>query len=234
LQESIKERIKEEYSIMPYCALKMEKLLRKKGLKVSHNKIHEVLKEGKLAKDEPKKKNQRKWVRYERKKANSLWHTDWTELDGKQLILFEDDATRLIIGYGFFENATAERSLQVFAVAVSRYGIPRQLLTDNGSQFCNTHDNKDLNHLFHGNVMKAGCEHIFTRVNHPQTNGKLERLNYTISQLYFHYGKDIDKAVKMYNEERIHMSLGNGWLTPLEAWNKKLKKGLKYENVTKI
>lgn len=209
----------------------MEQRLAKQGFKVSHNKLHEVLREEKLAKREPKKSKRRKWVRYERRKANSLWHTDFTTLNGKQLILFEDDATRFIVGYGLFDSATAENALQVYAVAVQKYGVPRQLLSDNGSHFCNTHDNRDARHVFHRGVVSSGCEHIFTRPAHPQCNGKLERLNHTIKQLCKYYNGDLEHAVKMYNEERLHMSLE--WATPLEAWRAKLAKGLKYEKPIK-
>jgi len=233
LSEEVKERIKREYAEHPYGAVKMQEHLKKTGVGVSHNKIHAVLLKNGLAKHDVKKQKKRKWVRYERKKFNSLWHSDWTELDCKQLILYEDDATRLITGYGLFNSATAELSLQVFALAVEKWGRPRQLLTDNGAQFCNTHDNKDKTHAFHGAVLKAGCDHIFTRKSHPQCNGKLEKLNHTISLLYKHYGNDLDKAVKMYNEKRIHMSLGNPWMTPLEAYELKKQKGLIYEPLTK-
>jgi len=233
LSETFTQRIKEEYAHLPNGAVRLEKRLLKKGVRVSHNKIHAVLLEHGLAKDAPKKQKQRSYVRYERHKANSLWHADWKALDGKHLILFEDDATRLIVGYGLFDVQSAELALQVFFLAVHKHGLPRQLLTDNGSEFCNTHDRKDLKHAFHGGAVKAGCDHIFTRPSHPQCNGKLERLNYTIEQLYHHYHGDLDKAVRMYNEERMHMSLGGGWLTPLEAWQKKVAKGLKYETTTK-
>jgi putative transposase len=228
---ALMEKVIRNYCEVPCSALEMEQRLRRKGIRLSHNKIHKVLREAKLAKREPKKSRKRKWVRYERHKANSLWHTDWKELQGKQLILFEDDATRLITGYGLFDSATAEASLQVFAVAVGNWGMPRQLLTDNGTHFCNTHDRQDLEHAFHGAVEKAGCDHIFTRPSHPQCNGKLEKLNDTIQKLYKHYGGDLDKAVAAYNEKKLHMSLN--WRTPLEAWRAKEAKGLKYEMLIK-
>lgn len=90
---------------------------------MSHNRIHGILREAKLSKREPKKSKTRKWVRYERHKANSLWHADWKKLDDKHMILFEDDATRLITGYGLFDRQTAELSLQVFALAVEEWGL---------------------------------------------------------------------------------------------------------------
>lgn len=210
----------------------MEQRLRRQKIRLSHNRIHAVLRDAKLAKREVKKSRKRKWVRYERRKANSLWHADWKQLDdGKWMLLFEDDATRLCTGYGWFNTLTAETSLQVFAVATANYGVPRQLLTDNGSTFCNTHDKHDLEHLFHGAVVRAGCDHIFTRPSHPQSNGKLEKLNHTIQKLYRHYDGDLNKAVRMYNEKRLHMSLE--WHTPLEAWTNKTEKGLKYKQPIK-
>jgi len=229
--EKLKNRIVLAHRELPGSALDIEQRLRRKGIKLSHNKIHAVLKQAKLAKREPKKSKPRKWVRYERHKANSLWHSDWKQLyDGKWMLLFEDDATRLTTGSGRFESPTAEVSLQVFKAAVAAWGLPRQLLTDNGTQFCNTHDNRDLTHLFHGTVVRVGCDHIFTRKNHPQCNGKLEKLNHTIERLYKYYG-NFSKAVRVYNEKRLHMSLN--WRTPLEAWNAKTAKGLKYEKPTK-
>ena len=228
---AIRQKIKLLYSVLPCGAVSMEQRLAKQGVKASHNKIHEFMREEKLAKREPKKSKRRKWVRYERRKANSLWHTDFTTLENKQLILFEDDATRLVTGYGLFDRATAENALQVYAVATANYGVPRQLLSDNGSHFCNTHDKKNERHVFHKAVVSSGCEHIFTRPSHPQCNGKLERLNYTIKQLYKYYNGNLEHAVKMYNEERLHMSLE--WATPLEAWRAKLAKGLKYKQPIK-
>ena len=229
--DALKEKVIRERREFPCGARAMEQHFKRQRISLSHNRIHAVLREAKLAKREPKKSKKRKWVRYERHKANSLWHTDWKDLQGKQLILFEDDATRLITGYGLFDSAIAEYALQVFAVAVAKWGKPRQLLSDNGPQFCNTHDNKDKTHLFHGAVSRAGVDHIFTRPAHPQSNGKLEKLNHTIEKFYVHFGGDLEKAVQAYNEKHLHMSLD--WHTPHEAWLAKEAKGLKYQKLTK-
>jgi putative transposase len=53
------------------------------GARIPHNRIHGVLKSMGLARDEPRKQTKRKWVRYERKYSNSMWHTDWTLIEGK-------------------------------------------------------------------------------------------------------------------------------------------------------
>ena len=201
-----------------YGALTMEKILAENGVKIPHNRIHRILKESGLAKDELKKQRKRRWVRYERKHSNSLWHADWFEYEGKQYIIYEDDASRLITGYGVFDEATAENSIVVYDSAIEKWGIPKQLLTDRGTQFCSD-DEKEF--IFRNHVQSKGTEHILFRVNHPQTNGKLERLVYTIKKL-MKLGKTLDEAVKFYNEKRPHMSLENSKLrTPLQAFYEK-------------
>ena len=60
----------------PVCAVTLEKILDRKGIYISHNRIHGILKEEGLSKDEPKKQKRRKWIRYERKHSNSIWHSD--------------------------------------------------------------------------------------------------------------------------------------------------------------
>ncbi len=60
-------------------ATMIEQYLDEKGIHIGHNRIHKILLEAKLAKEEHRKKNRRKWVRYERKHSDSLWHTDWFE-----------------------------------------------------------------------------------------------------------------------------------------------------------
>ena len=44
-----------------------------------------------------RKQGRRKWVRYERKHSNSMWHTDYKQLDdGRWLVSYEDDASRVV------------------------------------------------------------------------------------------------------------------------------------------
>jgi hypothetical protein len=116
-------------------AVALEKILDSRGIHIPHNRIHRILKEEGLAIDEPKKQRRRKWIRYERKYSNSLWHADWFEEQQDQIILFEDDASRFITGYGVFDNATARNSILVLEQAIQSYGIPKQLITDHGVQF---------------------------------------------------------------------------------------------------
>ncbi|MBI3623149.1 IS481 family transposase, partial [Candidatus Pacearchaeota archaeon] len=122
------------YKEIRASAVMIEQYLDEKGVHINHNRIHRILLEEGFAKEEHRKKNRRKWVRYERKHSNSLWHTDWFEFKGKQGIIFIDDASRVIPSHGEFDNANTENSLKVFRKGL-KYGIPKQVMSDHGTQF---------------------------------------------------------------------------------------------------
>lgn len=66
-------------------ATMIEQVLDEKGMHINHNRIHRILLEAGLAREESKKKNRRSWVRYERKHSLSLVHADWFEFEGRRL-----------------------------------------------------------------------------------------------------------------------------------------------------
>jgi putative transposase len=200
-------------------AVRLEAIMKKNGVKLSHNRIHQALKIAGLAKNEPNKQHRKKWVRWEREHSNSLWHTDYYEFQGMHVIAYLDDASRLVTGVGVFDNATAENAVLVLNQAIKDFGKPKQLLSDHGTQF--TAD------IFQQCLAQHDIEHIKARVKHPQTNGKMERWFSTLNQLVKHFS-DFDYAVWFYNNERYHMSLDkpDGTLvTPIQAFQeKKVKK----------
>jgi putative transposase len=197
-------------------AVNLETILKSNGIHISHNKIHTYLKSMGLAQTEPKKSRRRKWIRYERKHSNSLWHTDWHETALGQLISYLDDASRYIVAYGIFRHATTENSLKVFYEALERYGPPKQLLTDHGSQFCK---DENENYRFRNEVQAKGTELILARVKHPQTNGKQEKFHHTFDRL-LRYFDNPEKAMAYYNFQRPHTSLEKEGkpVTPYEAF----------------
>lgn len=199
-----------------FGAPRLERLLKRDDISIFHNKIHRYLKWKGLANTEPKKGRRRKWIRYERKHSNSLWHTSWHETKLGQLIAYLDDASRYIIAYGIFKNATTENALRVFNEALRRYGSPKHLLTDHGSQFCK---DKNNNYRFRNEVQANGTELILARVKHPQTNGKQEKFHHTFERLLRYYNTP-KEAISYYNFQRPHMSLEKDGtpITPYEAF----------------
>lgn len=216
--------VRKEY---PVGAVGLEKLLDSLGRHIPHNRIHKVLKEYKLANTEPKKQRRKKWVRYERRHSNSLWHADWFERDRKQIILLEDDASRLLVGFGVFKRATARNARTVLEKAIAEYGYPKQLITDHGPQFTSLARESCAEpepNEFQEFLAEKGVEHIKARVKHPQSNGKVERLFATLHRLKNHFGT-WDATVEYYNFKHPHMSLENGKLrTPYVAFIDKMRK----------
>ncbi len=70
------------------------------GIHIPHNRIYRVLLNHGLVEINMKKRQQRKYIRYERTHSMSMWQGDWKEfeLNGskKWLIAFMDDSSRLI------------------------------------------------------------------------------------------------------------------------------------------
>jgi len=202
-------------------ALILEKFIQSKyKLRIPHNTIHMVLKGNDLAKNEPKKQKQRKWVRFERKHSLSLVQIDWHEskaVPGKQLITYLDDASRKILAAGEYDNATTENSVKTLEQAVentAEYGSIECILSGNDSQFL-VEFNKALD--------KHEIGHIYSSVNHPQTVGKLERFHQTYEK---HRGRfaTLEEFVQWYNDVRMHMSLNMRHAeTPSKAFIRKLE-----------
>jgi putative transposase len=207
------------------CAVFLEKTVDACGIHIPHNIIHHILRSKGLASEQPKKSRKRKWVRYERTYSNSMWHTDWKQLDdGRWLICYEDDASRFIAGYGIFDNATSENAVNVLKEAVQKHGRPASILTDHGSQFyANESEYKTRGATeFEKTLVQFGIKHILARVNHPQTNGKLERFHGEIQrkQKWF---SDIDELIHWWNHIKPHMSLDwDNLETPAKAFVRKM------------
>ena len=101
------------------------------------NTIHKVLMGEDMAEVQPKKSGRRRRVRYERTYSNSMWHTDYNLLDdGRWFIVYMDDASRCITGFGVFDAATGRHALDVLGRAMEEHGIPASILTDRGAQLC--------------------------------------------------------------------------------------------------
>lgn len=217
------------YRENPCGAVVLEALLDRHGLKVPHNTIHRILKDHHLASNDAGKQKRRKWVKYERRHSMSLWHTDWYQIKddrwrGRWLIAYLDDASRFVPGYGVFDDATTENAISVLDSCIKRYGRPLELLTDHGSQFyANSGQIKSPGvSRFQEYLLQQKINHILGRVNHPQTNGKIERF-YETFQLKVHHFDSIEQFVDWYNTKKPHMSLNWEELeTPIQAFYRKV------------
>ena len=233
-------------------AVKLEECIEEStGLHIPHNTIHKILREENLAAKQPKKSKRRKWIRYERTYSNSMWHTDYKQLDdGRWFVSYQDDASRCITGFGVFDEATTEHAVQVLHEAMTKYGKPASILSDHGSQFyANESECKRKGESeFEKELDRLEIRHILARVRHPQTNGKLERFHGELQRHLKSFEEEssekttrtmgrpssvggpfytaekqdsVTRLVIWYNEERAHMSLNKNE-TPLQAFKRKM------------
>jgi putative transposase len=158
----------------------------------------------------------------------SLWHMDWKQLNtGEWILAILDDASRYIVGYGIFQEATAPNTLQVLKEAIQHYGKPDEILTDRGSQFyANKGERKEKGiSQFEQHLADREIKHILCRVNHPQTNGKLERFYGVLEDKMIHRAQiaTIPEYVQWHNTIKPHLSLNIETLeTPIQAFHRKL------------
>mgnify|MGYP001058940899 CR=1 FL=1 len=189
----------EAYDRYKVNALLLERiLLSTQGVRVSHNRVHRILRMHGRARAEPGKARRRRWVRYERVNSLELWHMDWYQmLDERWLLAVEDDASRLVMAYGVFDTATSHHAITVLEKAMAKYGVPREVLTDQGSQFYAAAGPGKVKGLssFEEFLAGKGVRHIVARVNHPQTNGKIERFYQTVGEKLPQF-KDLNELVE--------------------------------------
>lgn len=241
LTEEEKEAIKEAYNKMFFGAKMLRHYIRVHYKKnINHNRIHRFLLVKGYAKENKRKQKKRKRCRYEREHSLSLVHADWLDWRGKQVIAYEDDASRKVLSIGEFDNATSKNSIKTLKEA-EEYLKPfnakiREINTDRGSQFIVTKylAIKQGKTEFERYLDKRGIKHIPSRRRNPQTNGKMERWvqEYKKHRDKFKSGEEF---MNWYNN-RMHGALNLSKAeTPNQAFIKKMRTeiwlGLFYKNV---
>ena len=116
-------------------------------------------------------------TRFQARRANELWQTDlmgkprFPKIGYCRLILLKDDRSRYLLAGGWVQRP---RKIYVFAClyrAFMRYGLPKAILCDRGSQFKSA-DPRGLSD-FEDYVARLGIRVIYG--NRPRTKGKIER-----------------------------------------------------------
>ena len=162
-----------------------------------------------------------------------FFHIDIAEVqtaEGKLYLFVAIDRTSKFAFVQLVESAnrvTASAFLEALIAAVP-YKI-HTVLTDNGIQFrlppryANGPTARYITHMFEMRCQENGIEHRFTKINHPWTNGQVERMNRTIKEATvkrYHYDsheqlrQHLNNFVAAYNFGRRLKTLKG--LTPYE------------------
>jgi len=161
------------------------------------------------------------YQRWERDQANDLWHVDFKgpiELGGVKLYLFviEDDYSRYVLDVHVGLDCTADTAIARVQQAIARYGVPRQLMSDNGRAFTSVWE--DVEHRFEKALRPYGVEHLLIPPYYPEENGKVEAFIKILSHealavLVDHVDTPqalqnaLDTYVRYYNNYRLHSAL---------------------------
>ena len=230
LSDEQKEAIDQAFDETKLSARLLYHELKAKKTLVPKNKLYEYLKGKGYVKPSPNKQKQRKRCRYERKHSGSLVHGDGhrTSIKHPYCILWMDDSSRkLLAGMESKEPLTNKHSIKTMRQTIKsaqEYNvIIKQANTDRGSEFYSNKKNKNKNSKseFEKFLIKVGIKHIPSRVNNPQTNGKLERhwLEYDKHRWRF---KTLKEYMDWYNN-RLHGALNLDWAeTPNQAFIRKM------------
>ena len=205
-------------------AIRLKAFFEKEGFSVSSYQIHKIIKKESILRKKMGKKTKPKYVRYQAENCNDLWHTDWSHdpHSGKKLLVYQDDRSRFIVYAGLFDEATAKNSAIGLQKAIAKYGIPKEIVSDNGSHFKKPHSKNMVVSPLREIEEKYGIKHIFIRPYYPQSNGKIERMfgSYKMEFPRMEHPDvhDCLSWMHYHNVERIHQSLG--YETPAEIYLK--------------
>jgi transposase InsO family protein len=185
----------------------------------SPSSVHKALSDEGLTQKRKSKpvKNPAKPRFFERSRPNQLWQSDIMtfRLAGRNayLIGFLDDYSRYITSLGLYRSQTAEHVLETYRRGIAEYGVPREMLTDNGRQYTNWRGKT----RFEREMKKDRVKHIRSRPHHPMTLGKIERFWKSIqSEFLFRaqfdsFEQTVERTaywIKYYNYKRPHQGIG--------------------------
>ena len=160
------------------CQKISDLLLRGPALPASASAVARVLHEAGYHLDEVATRPHPDKVRhFERARPNQLWQTDlFTFLLKRQnrrvyLVAFMDDHSRFVVGYGLHASQSSALVLEVLRAALTNFGSPEEILTDNGSQYVTWRGQS----AFSKELEKRGIRQVVAAPRRPQTLGKIER-----------------------------------------------------------
>lgn len=144
------------------------------------------------------------WIKWQREHPDSLWQLDGSqEENGSWVLPVIDDCSRYCFGIKRFKTLTTNKLTNYLESLFKIHGVPRELLTDNGSE----NGGSSRNSQFDDWCKRWSIKHIRSRVHKPTTTGKIERYHLTRQQEITFCKGDLELFRYRYNHIRPHRSL---------------------------
>ena len=163
------------------------------------------------------------YKRWERGRPMELWQLDVVGgvllADGTEckVLTGVDDHSRFCVAAGLMTRAVARAVCGHFAQSLRTYGVPDEVLTDNGKVFTGRFSTRPVEVLFDRVCRENGITHRLTAPRSPTTTGKIERFHRTL-RIEFLAGRvfddlttaqaELDAWVHTYNTDRPHQGIG--------------------------
>jgi transposase InsO family protein len=190
----------------------------------SRSTIYRVLVRHHLVPARKRKRRRQDYKRWQREEPMQLWQLDVTGsvflADGTELKLISglDDCSRFCVIATVVRRATARAVCRAFLAAMAVYGIPDEVLTDNGKVFTGRFGRpRPAEVLFELICRKNGIKQLLTKPFSPTTIGKVERWHQALQTDFLHEAgpfatiEEAQAAVDAwrheYNHDRPHQSL---------------------------
>lgn len=159
-------------------ARKLRVLLQREGLALGRNTIHRILLRHDLVHAEDH--HEAAVERFERGAPNELWQMDfkgaklWYQKVGPLSVI--DDHSRYVIVLKAVNSTHREQVQEPLVAAFCEHGVPEAMLMDHGTPWWSVHSAGGMTKLSLW-LMRQGIVLHWSRVRHPQTQGKVERFH---------------------------------------------------------
>ena len=196
--------------------------LGKRGVAVSESAAYRALVRLSLVDPAARRPRDRKWKRWERGAPMELWQMDvvggFVLADGSRAKVLSgvDDHSRFCVSAHVMARETSQKVCDGLAKALRIYGVPEQILTDNGKVFTGRFNVPAVEVLFDRICRENGIRHLLTQPRSPTTTGKIERFHRAI-RTEFRTDRvfaslaavqaELDDWVSDYNSNRPHQAL---------------------------
>lgn len=185
--------------------------------------IYQILARNGLVNPRKRRRPASSYKRWQRDAPMQLWQMDIIGgiglADGSEVkvVTGVDDHARFCVIAKVVPRATGRAVCLALAEALTRFGIPEEVLTDNGKQFTNRFGQGSSEVLFDRICRENGIVHRLTAPASPTTTGKVERFHGSLRRELLDgvvvfddlaaVQAAIDAWVADYNHHRPHQSL---------------------------